>query len=111
VALATMVAVYHWCQVGPGVGTVVRTAATGAIVYLLAKAWDVTGAWVIPQVLALFGAVLLLLFVLGELTVDDLRFAVSLVQQTPAPDTCGGTDLPEQRAVGRQNEPNDEYSG
>jgi hypothetical protein len=36
---------------------------------------------VIPQLLALCGVVLLLLFVLGELTAHDIGFALSLLKQ------------------------------
>jgi O-antigen/teichoic acid export membrane protein len=80
VALATMVAVHRWCQVGPGRGTLARIIATSAIAYALARAWHAPGAWVIPQLLALCGVVLLLLFVLGEVTARDLGFALSLLK-------------------------------
>jgi O-antigen/teichoic acid export membrane protein len=110
VALAMMVAVYRSCQVGPGRGTVARTVVTGAIAYALVKVWHAPGAWVIPQLLALCGVVLLLLFVLGELTVADLRFVVSLLKPVPGPMACGGTDLSERPAVDCRGESNDEHS-
>jgi O-antigen/teichoic acid export membrane protein len=81
VAVATMVGVYLWCQVSPGRGTVARIMVTSAIAYALARAWHAPGGWVIPQLLALCGVVLLLLFVLGELTAQDIGFALSLLKQ------------------------------
>ena len=81
VAVATMVGVNLWCQVSPGRGTVARIMVTSAIAYALARAWHAPGGWVIPQLLALCGVVLLLLFVLGELTARDLGFALSLLKQ------------------------------
>jgi O-antigen/teichoic acid export membrane protein len=81
VAVATMVGVYRWCQVSPGRGTVARIMVTSAIAYALARAWHAPGGWVIPQLLALCGVVLLLLFVLGELTAQDIGFALSLLKQ------------------------------
>jgi O-antigen/teichoic acid export membrane protein len=80
VAVATMVGVYLWCQVSPGRGTVARIMVTSAIAYALARAWHAPGGWVIAQLLALCGVVLLLLFVLGELTAHDLGFALSLLK-------------------------------
>lgn len=80
VAVATMVGVYRWCQVSPGRGTVARIMMTSAIAYALARAWHAPGGWVIPQLLALCGVVLLLLSVLGELTARDLGFALSLLK-------------------------------
>jgi O-antigen/teichoic acid export membrane protein len=80
VAVATMVAVHRWCQVSPGRGTVARVMVTSAIAYALTSAWHAPGAWVVPQLLALCGVVLLLLFVLGEVTARDLGFALSLLK-------------------------------
>jgi O-antigen/teichoic acid export membrane protein len=81
VALATMVGVHRCCQASPGRGTVARIAVTSAIAYALAATWQAPGAWVIPQLLALCAVVLLLLFVLGEATADDLAFALSLLKR------------------------------
>jgi O-antigen/teichoic acid export membrane protein len=80
VAVATMLAVHRWCQAGPGLGTVVRVSVTSVIAYALASTWHAPGIWVIPQLVALCGVVLLLLFVLGELTASDLGFALSLLK-------------------------------
>jgi O-antigen/teichoic acid export membrane protein len=80
VAVATMAAVYRWCQVGPSLGTVARATVTSAAAYGLARLWHAPGAWVVPQLLALSGVVLLLLWILGEVQAQDIRFAVSLLK-------------------------------
>jgi hypothetical protein len=81
----------------------------GAIAYALTRVWHPTGAWVIPQLLALCGVVLLL-FVLGEVTVADLGFAASLLERVPTPKAHGRADLLEQRAVDRRVRSNHEHS-
>jgi O-antigen/teichoic acid export membrane protein len=80
VAAAMMIAVYRWCRTGPTLGTIVRILATSAIAYALASAWQAPGIWVVPQLLALCGFVLLILFLLGEATQRELRFALSLLK-------------------------------
>jgi O-antigen/teichoic acid export membrane protein len=93
IAVATMLAVRRWCQVGPGRGTVVRISVTSAIAYALASAWRAPGVWVIPQLLALCGLVVVLLFVLGELTPSDLRFALSLLKDIRNAEDVGESGL------------------
>jgi len=93
VAVATMLAVHRWCQAGPGLVTVVRISVTSAIAYALASLWHAPGIWVIPQLIVLCGVVLLLLFVLGELTASDLGFALSLLKHIRSADDIGETGL------------------
>jgi O-antigen/teichoic acid export membrane protein len=86
VAVATMFAVRRWCQVSPGLSTGVRIGVISAAAYVLASVWSAPGVWVIPQLLALCGVVVLLLFILGELTRSDLSFAVSLLKRVRGAD-------------------------
>lgn len=81
VALATMWAIHRWCQVSPGLKTLGRITLTSVIAYFLAKAWQAPGVWVIPQLLALCGIVLFLLFLLGEVTSGDVVFVRSLLRR------------------------------
>lgn len=81
VALATLWAIHRWCQVGPGLRTMARLTFTSVIAYVLARAWQAPGVWVVPQLLALCGIVLVLLFMLGEVTRDDVDFVRSLLRR------------------------------
>jgi O-antigen/teichoic acid export membrane protein len=94
VALATMAGVHRFCQAGPGRGTIARIAVTSAIAYALARAWQAPAGWVIPQLLALCGGVLLLLFALREATADDLAFALSLLRRRPDAQRAWESELP-----------------
>jgi len=80
VAAAMMIAIRRWFQTGPTLGTVLRIVATSAVAYALSSAWQAPGLWLVPQLLALCGVVLLILFLLGEATQSDLRFAISLLK-------------------------------
>jgi O-antigen/teichoic acid export membrane protein len=81
VALATLWAIHRWCQVSPGLKTLARITVTSVIAYGLARAWQAPGVWVIPQLLALCGIVLVLLFLLGEVTSADVVFVRSLLSR------------------------------
>ena len=79
--LGTLWALRHWCNVGPGRITVARVSLVSLVSFFLANAWHVPGAWVIPQLLALSGVAVLLLWGSGELTRKDLTFALSLFKR------------------------------
>jgi len=76
-----------------GAHTLTHVVVTSALAYALASAWHAPGVWVIPQLLALCGVVLLLLFVLGELTASDLSFALSLLKHIRSAQDTGGSRL------------------
>mgnify|MGYP001824673665 CR=1 FL=1 len=76
-----MWAIHRWCQVSPGLKTLGRITLTSVIAYVLARAWQAPGVWVIPQLLALCGIVLFLLFLLGEVTSGDVVFVRSLLRR------------------------------
>jgi O-antigen/teichoic acid export membrane protein len=85
VAIATLVGVYHWCRVGPGRGTVLRVAVTSVVAYFLAGAWQAPGVWVVPQLLVYCGAVLALVYILGEVSRPDIDFVRSVLGRKPVP--------------------------
>jgi O-antigen/teichoic acid export membrane protein len=71
-------AVYQQCGVTPAPGTLLRTTLTTLIAYTLASAWHTSGAWVILELSGMTAVILICLFLLGELTGQDLAFARSL---------------------------------
>jgi O-antigen/teichoic acid export membrane protein len=75
---ATTLAVHLRCHVSPSPTTAFRTALTAVIAYALSWAWHTSGAWVILELTAMAVIVSLWLFLLGELTGQDLAFARSL---------------------------------
>jgi O-antigen/teichoic acid export membrane protein len=74
----TTLAVYRQCGVAPAPGTILRTTLTTLIAYTLASAWHTSGAWIILELSGMTAVILTCLFLLGELTSQDLAFARSL---------------------------------
>lgn len=80
-ASAAALAVYRHCGVTPAPSTLLRTILTTFIAYALSSAWHVSGVWLIVKLLAVAAIVLICLFMLGELTGQDLAFAWSLLKR------------------------------
>jgi len=77
----TTLAVYRQCGVYPAPATILRTTLTTLIAYALSSAWHTSGAWLIVKLLGLTAVILVFLFLLGELTEQDLAFARSLLRR------------------------------
>jgi O-antigen/teichoic acid export membrane protein len=80
-ASLTMLAVYWRCGVTPAPSTILRTTLTTFIAYALSSAWHVSGPWLIVKLLVVAAVVLICLFMLRELTGQDLAFAWSLLRR------------------------------
>lgn len=80
-ASAAALAVYRHCGVTPAPSTLLRTILTTFIAYALSSAWHVSGVWLIVKLLGVAAVVLICLFMLGELTGQDLAFAWSLLKR------------------------------
>jgi len=80
----TTLAVYRQCGVYPAPATIIRVAATTLIAYALSSAWHTSGMWLVTKLAGLTAAILIALFVLGELTGQDLAFARSLLRRQRA---------------------------
>jgi O-antigen/teichoic acid export membrane protein len=81
VAMAALLAIHRWCEASPGGWTLARVAVTSMVAYALASAWSAPGVWLIAQLLALGGVVVILMLVLGEVTSDDVAFVRSLLRR------------------------------
>jgi O-antigen/teichoic acid export membrane protein len=80
-ALAALLAIRRWCQVSPGGRTLARVAIASVVAYAMASTWHAPGVWLIAQLLALCGVVLVLMLLLGEVTSDDVAFVRSLLRR------------------------------
>jgi len=74
----TTLAVYRQCGVIPAPATILRTTLTTLIAYVLSSAWHTSGARVILELSGMTAVIVTCLFLLGELTGQDLAFARSL---------------------------------
>ena len=77
----TMVAVYRQCGATPPLATILRTTLTTLIAYTLSSVWYTSGAWVILELSGITAIILICLFLLGELTRQDLAFVRSLLRR------------------------------
>jgi O-antigen/teichoic acid export membrane protein len=72
--------VYRRTGVAPPLATIVRVAVTTMIAYGLACAWRTPGAWVVVKLAAVSALSLACLFLVKELTAEDLAFVRSLLR-------------------------------
>jgi O-antigen/teichoic acid export membrane protein len=84
-------AVYWHCGASLAPATIIRTGLITLLAYALSSAWHTRDGWVILELLGLAAVVLLGLFLLGELTRQDLAFARSLLKRQRS--TSWDTDL------------------
>jgi O-antigen/teichoic acid export membrane protein len=86
-AAAMALAVRRHCRAAPSWATLLRTALLTVAAGLLSSAWPTSGPWLLLELLLLASAVLAGLFLLGELTRQDLAFARSLfrLERRPSP--------------------------
>jgi O-antigen/teichoic acid export membrane protein len=77
-AVAAMLVIYRQYGVRPGLATLLRIAAITVITYALSSAWQVSGLWIIPKLLAMTAVIVICLFLLSVLTRQDLAFIRSL---------------------------------
>ncbi len=77
VAGASLLGIYVCRRLGRVVrfATVIRVAAASTPLYLLARAWQAEGAWLLGQYIIVAGLYALLLLGLGEITRGDLQVA------------------------------------
>lgn len=68
------------CEVRLSLATVGRIGLTTAIAYAVSSVWQTSGGMAVLELMLLSAAVVGLLFLLGELTQKDLRFALSLLR-------------------------------
>jgi O-antigen/teichoic acid export membrane protein len=76
---AMALAVYRRCGSSLSPATIVRIALATLLAYALSSVWHTWGGWVILELLGLAAVTILGLFLLGELTGQDLAFVRSLV--------------------------------
>jgi len=72
--------VYRRTGVAPSLATIVRVGVTTMIAYTLASAWPTPGAWVVLKLAAVSAIIVACLFLLKELTAQDLAFVRSLLR-------------------------------
>ncbi|MDH4135888.1 MAG: oligosaccharide flippase family protein [Anaerolineae bacterium] len=77
----TTLAVYRQCAITPAPATILRTTLTALIAYFLSSAWHTSGAWLVVKLAGITAVILTCLFLLGELTGQDLAFARSLLRR------------------------------
>jgi O-antigen/teichoic acid export membrane protein len=82
-AIAMMLSVQKHTDVHPGGATVLRISGTALVAYALSSFWQSSGAWVILELSVIAAAVFVCLSLLGELTTQDLSFAISVVRREP----------------------------
>ena len=80
-AAMTVVGVYQRSKVGLSLATTVRVGLTTLLAYALASIWHTSGIWVILELSAISAIIVLCLFVLRELTRQDLEFVRSLLRR------------------------------
>jgi len=82
-AIAMVLSVHRHVGVHPGPATVLRVSGTTLVAYALSSLWQSTGAWVILELSVITAVVFVCLCLLGELTTQDLTFAISVVRRAP----------------------------
>ncbi len=80
-ASAMMLVIYRQYGVHLAPATILRITATTLFAYTLSSAWHTSGAWVILKLSGIALLILVCLFLLGELTEQDLAFARSLLKR------------------------------
>ena len=80
-ACAAMLVVSRKCGVTPAPATIIRVALTTLIAYTLSSIWHTSGTWLIVELAVLAVAIPSCLYLLGELTRQDLAFARSLLRR------------------------------
>ena len=68
------------CEVRLPLATVWRICLTTAMAYAVSSVWRTSGGLAILELILISGAIVGFLFLLGELTEQDLRFALSLLR-------------------------------
>jgi len=79
-AAITLWGVHRRTGVAPSLATIIRIGLTTLIAYALASAWHTPGAWVILKLAGGSAIILACLFLLRELTLQDLTFVRSLLR-------------------------------
>jgi O-antigen/teichoic acid export membrane protein len=82
-AIAMVLSVHRHVGVYPGPATVLRVSGTALVAYALSSVWQSSGAWVILELSVIAAVVFVCLLLLGELTTQDLSFAISVVRREP----------------------------
>ncbi len=77
-AVTAMVVVYRQCGAFPAPATIFRTTLTMLFAYALSSTWHTSGPWLFVELFTLTAICLMSLFLLGELTKQDLAFGWSL---------------------------------
>jgi O-antigen/teichoic acid export membrane protein len=80
-ASAAMLVIRRQYGVYPAPATLLRIAVTTLAAYALSSIWHTSGAWVILELLGIAAITLVCLFLVGELTGQDLAFGRSLLRR------------------------------
>ena len=81
-ALLALIAVHHAWNVWPPTATLIRSLAITALTVLIGTSWRTSGSMAIVEMAVMGLAAALVLLSLGELTLEERRFAVSIVRRS-----------------------------